>query len=79
MEPIIYNVVSSCQMPITWGTFMSLNEYYGRNYPSTLVIWHYSFLPVKYLFVYNIYCVLLHTVPGAVMDALAILTGRKPM
>ena len=75
----IYNSVSSCQKPITWGTFMKLNEIYGSDIPSEMVIWYYSFRLNKYLFMHNIYVFLLHMVPGAIVDALAFLVGREPV
>ena len=78
-DPPIYNSVSSCQKPIDWGTFMQLNEYYGRQVPSALVFWYYAFRLNKHLWVHNLCCFLFHTIPGAIVDFLAMLTGREPM
>ncbi|XP_001600309.1 fatty acyl-CoA reductase wat-like [Nasonia vitripennis] len=78
-DPLIYNSVSSCQRPINWGTFMHLNEVYGREVPSALVLWHYSFMLNRHLWVHNLCVYLFHMVPGAIVDVLALLTGRDPI
>ena len=78
-DPPIYNSVSSCQNPITWGDFMKWNEVYGVAVPSASVLWYYSFCLNKRLWVHNLYTVLFHLVPAAIVDTLAWITGRKPM
>ncbi|XP_015586786.1 fatty acyl-CoA reductase wat [Cephus cinctus] len=78
-EPPIYNCVSSCTKPITWGQFMKLNEIHGIAVPSCMVMWYYCFTLNKQQWVHNIYIVLLHYLPALIIDTLAFLTGRKPM
>ncbi|XP_058798526.1 fatty acyl-CoA reductase wat-like [Phymastichus coffea] len=78
-EAPIYNSVSSCQRPISWITFMRLNEHYGKQVPSAVVFWYYVFTLNKHLWVHNLFCFLFHTIPAIIVDALAMLTGRKPM
>ncbi|XP_014479565.1 PREDICTED: fatty acyl-CoA reductase 1-like [Dinoponera quadriceps] len=75
----IYNCVSSSQNPITWKKFMKINEKYGMRLASTKVFWYYMLFLEKYRFVYNIYKIFLHIIPAIIVDALAYLTGRKPM
>lgn len=75
----VYNSVSSCQKPISWGEFMKLNEIYGLIVPSTKVIWVYRLTLNRYLFLHNIYAFLLHIIPAIIVDTLAYLTGRTPM
>lgn len=75
----IYNYVSSCQNPITWRRFMKLNEYYGKQVPSTSILWYYMLFLNKYLFVHNVCVIFLHMIPAAIVDTLAFLSGRKPM
>ncbi|XP_003494079.1 fatty acyl-CoA reductase wat [Bombus impatiens] len=75
----VYNSVSSCQKPISWGEFMKLNEIYGLIVPSTKVIWVYRLTLNRYLFLHNIYAFLLHIIPAIIVDTMAYLTGRTPI
>lgn len=77
--PPIYNSVSSCQNPITWGEYMKYNETYGLKCPSALSVWYYWFTLNKYLWLHNIYVIFTHLLPAVIIDTLARLTGRKPM
>ena len=78
-DPIVYNSVSSCQKPINWGAFMYYNECFGSEVPSEKILWYYSFMLNRYLWLHNICCFFLHTIPGAIVDFLAFLTGHEPM
>ncbi|XP_011146930.1 fatty acyl-CoA reductase wat [Harpegnathos saltator] len=75
----IYNYVSSTQNPVTWKTFMYLIEKHGLNIPPLNAIWYYMLLLIRYRFVYEICTIFLHTIPGAIFDILAVLTGRRPI
>ncbi|KOX72974.1 hypothetical protein WN51_01342 [Melipona quadrifasciata] len=75
----IYNSVSSCQNPITWGDFMKKNETYGFDVPSIKSIWYYMLILNRYLFVHNVCVFLLHKIPAAIVDTLVYLAGRKPV
>ncbi|XP_023288205.1 fatty acyl-CoA reductase wat [Orussus abietinus] len=77
--PPIYNVVSSCQAPITWGEYMKKNEIYGMEVPSEMVLWYYCFTLNKSLWIHNIYVFFLHLIPALIVDSLAYVTGRKPI
>lgn len=79
MNPPIFNVVSSVENPVTWGDFMYYNEHYGKSIPPVVALWHYIFFLNKRLWLHNIIVFLLHTTPAAIVDMLALLTGREPM
>ena len=79
MEPPIYNSVSSCQNPITWGNFMKMNEAYSSYEPGTSVMWYYMFMLNRHLWVHNICAFFLHIVPAVIVDTLARITGREPV
>ena len=75
----IYNSVSSCQNPITWGKFMEKNEMYGLEVPSINSIWYYMLILNRYLFVHNVCILLLHKIPAVIVDTIVYLSGRKPV
>lgn len=75
----IYNYVSTCQNPITWGRFMYLNKIYGMEVASTHVVWYYMLVLNKYKFVHNICVIFLHMIPAIIVDTLLFFSGRKPI
>lgn len=75
----IYNSVSSCQNPISWGKFMKLNEIYGFPIPSKKVLWYYMLILNRSLLMHNICAFFFHLIPAIIVDTLARLTGRKPI
>lgn len=79
IEPPIYNSVSSCQNPITWGEYMKYSEISGLAIPSILSVWYYCFTLNRYLWLHNIYVIFTHLLPAIIIDTLARLTGKKPM
>ncbi|XP_012267649.2 fatty acyl-CoA reductase wat-like [Athalia rosae] len=78
-EPPIYNVVSSCQRPWTWGQFTEYTERYAMAIPSPMCLWYYCFLLHKRAWMHKICVVFLHLVPAAIVDSILWLSGRKPM
>ncbi|KAF3424512.1 hypothetical protein E2986_09267 [Frieseomelitta varia] len=74
----IYNSVSSCQNPITWGKFVEKNVKYGLEIPSINCVWYYMLILNRYLFVHNVCVFLLHKIPAVIVDTLVYLAGRKP-
>ncbi|XP_046742047.1 fatty acyl-CoA reductase wat-like [Diprion similis] len=78
-EPPIYNVVSSCQKPITWGKFMQHIEDFGLQIPSMMCIWYYCFRTNKYEWVHKMYVIFLHLLPALIVDSVARIVGREPM
>ncbi|KAL6433327.1 hypothetical protein ACFW04_006476 [Cataglyphis niger] len=75
----IYNYVSICQNPITWGRFINLNKTYGMRVVSTYVVWYYFIVLNKYKFVHDVYGIFLHKIPAIIVDILLFLSGRKPI
>lgn len=74
----IYNYVSTCQNPITWGKFMKLNEK-NKNFASVHCMWYYMLFLNKHLFVHQLAKIFLHMFPALIVDAILFLIGRKPM
>lgn len=79
VEPPIYNIVSSCQRPITWGQFMKYSEQFAKDIPCMMALWYYCFTLNKHRFVHNIFVIVFHLIPAAIIDSFAWLTGGKPM
>ncbi|KAJ8707569.1 hypothetical protein PYW07_011246 [Mythimna separata] len=79
LPPPVYNYVSSEQKPLTWEQFMSHNEVYGLQVPSVQAIYYYLFMLTSNKTLYWFYCLLLHWLPAYVIDAVAVIVGKKPM
>lgn len=78
-DPIVFNTVTSSQNPITWYDFMDKNQIYGAEVPPRFTVWYHVMMFARNNIQYEICKVLLHLIPGAIMDGLAKLTGNKPM
>ncbi|KAJ8706214.1 hypothetical protein PYW08_010840 [Mythimna loreyi] len=79
LPPPVYNYVSSEQKPLTWEKFMSYNEVYGLEVPSVQAIYYYLFMLTPNKTLYWIYCLLMHWLPAYIVDAVAVIVGKKPM
>ncbi|XP_054002362.1 fatty acyl-CoA reductase wat-like [Hylaeus anthracinus] len=75
----IYNSVSSCQKPLSWGDFMYLNEACCKEQSTTKAIWHYMLVLNRCVYAHHIYSFVLHIIPAVIVDTFARATGRKPM
>ncbi|XP_076687278.1 fatty acyl-CoA reductase wat-like isoform X2 [Andrena cerasifolii] len=75
----IYNSVSSCQNPISWGTFMKKYEIFGLEVPSVHSFWYYMLILTRYVILYKMYVFFFHIVPAIIVDTLAYVSGRKPI
>ncbi|RZF48915.1 hypothetical protein LSTR_LSTR003295 [Laodelphax striatellus] len=75
----IYNFVSSTQNPISWKDFIILNQKHGMHWPTIRAVWYYSFTPIGNPFLFLIVNFLLHTLPGYILDFLAVIGGETPM
>ncbi|KAG7212758.1 hypothetical protein KM043_013019 [Ampulex compressa] len=75
----IYNCVSTCQNPITWGDYVDKNIQYCADVPSSLQIWHCFITFNNNDFIQAIYTIFLHFLPAAIIDTYLYLSGRKPM
>ncbi|XP_076223842.1 fatty acyl-CoA reductase wat isoform X2 [Nomia melanderi] len=75
----IYNIVSTCQNPITWNRFMKLNENFGYEVPTIKMYWYYMFIFNRYLLLHELSIFFFHIVPAFIVDTLARLIGRPPV
>ncbi|XP_043266220.1 fatty acyl-CoA reductase wat-like [Colletes gigas] len=77
-DPPIYNYHSSWGNGITWGQYMNLAMKHGKEIPSVRSVWCYTFTTAKRMYAYFILTAILHLLPAMIIDAMLILTGRKP-
>ncbi|CAK9798432.1 Putative fatty acyl-CoA reductase CG5065 [Anthophora plagiata] len=75
----VYNCVSSCQNPITWGEVLNKSEVYASEIPTSKFIWLYMLIATRYAFMHNINIIIFHMIPSVIIDTIAFLIGRKPM
>ncbi|GJQ85401.1 hypothetical protein Trydic_g10175 [Trypoxylus dichotomus] len=74
----IYNYSSSKENPINWGEFLMINKLWAELNPPSNSLWTVLFDTSESTVVYTIRKVLYHTIPGALIDFLSLLGGRKP-
>ncbi|XP_044013795.1 uncharacterized protein LOC122856167 [Aphidius gifuensis] len=77
-DPPIYNYNSTWNNKITWGEYIDFAFEYGKKIPSIKSIWCYSMTPVKNKIIYYILRLLLHLLPGLLIDIGLIMTFKKP-
>lgn len=77
-EPPIFNYVSSVENRITWGDFMHLTLGRIDDHPFSNAVWYTYLILTKSAFLNYIYRFFLHLLPAAMVDGLAICTGKKP-
>ncbi|OAD54398.1 hypothetical protein WN48_07918 [Eufriesea mexicana] len=75
----VYNMVSSCQNPISWGDYMKKVEHYAFEVPSIKILWYYMLILNRYLLMHKICVFVLHIVPAIIVDTLAYITGHEPI
>lgn len=75
----LFNFVSGCEQPITWGLFNILSQKYGEKYRSSLQIWYTYFMFIKNFHIYRLSVIFFHFVPAYVVDFIARILGRKPI
>ncbi|XP_017770686.1 PREDICTED: uncharacterized protein LOC108558317 [Nicrophorus vespilloides] len=75
----IYNFVSSAQNAITWNNFINYAYEACHKVPSPLVVWHYVLFLTSNVYLYELAHLLLHTVPGHIVDFIARCIGKKPL
>lgn len=59
--------------------FMRYNEVYGLEVPTMQAVWYYIFYITPSKFLYSFICLFLHWIPAYIIDALAVVIGKKPM
>nr|XP_023024325.1 fatty acyl-CoA reductase wat-like [Leptinotarsa decemlineata] len=75
---LVYNYVSSAENPITWREFIELNIIQGEKFPVLNSLWEAFVIFTPDLYWYWILRFFCHTLPGFLIDLVAILTGNKP-
>lgn len=74
----IYNYVSSTENPLNWGDFHDLVRHYGLQVPTVKAVWHISAKLHYNYYMHLFMTILVHLLPGMIVDAALMLTGRKP-
>ncbi|XP_066991212.2 fatty acyl-CoA reductase wat [Anabrus simplex] len=74
----IYNYVSSCDQPLSWGEFMNLAMTHGMAIPTIRSIWYYSFRLTKNRLLYLVQVLFLHFLPALLVDTVIVLARGKP-
>ncbi|KAK5638968.1 hypothetical protein RI129_013263 [Pyrocoelia pectoralis] len=74
----IYNCITSCQRPLTWGECSAFGAKHADKIPSTMAIWSVIFLPSSHSYLYLLLHFILHVVPAYVIDFFCICVGKKP-
>ncbi|KOB71238.1 Fatty-acyl CoA reductase 5 [Operophtera brumata] len=69
---------SSVENRITWGDFLAKNMARIDNHPFSDAVWYFSLTLTKSAILNSIYMVMLHLIPAAIMDGLALCLGRTP-
>ncbi|CAH0389540.1 unnamed protein product [Bemisia tabaci] len=73
----VYNYVSSCDNPITWGDYVHYNMKYGTAMPCSRAIWYYTLTMTKSRFLFAILSSFFHTLPAMLMDLALVATNHK--
>ncbi|XP_047364207.1 fatty acyl-CoA reductase wat-like isoform X1 [Vespa velutina] len=74
----IYNIVSSVQNPVDWNYCILKLLEVASNMPFSKCLWYPFFLGLKNEYFVYLSIILLHWIPGLIVDSLAFLVGRKP-
>ncbi|XP_047364412.1 fatty acyl-CoA reductase wat-like [Vespa velutina] len=74
----IYNIVSSVQNPVDWNYCILKLLEIASIIPFTKYLWYPFFLGLKNEYFVYLSIILLHWIPGLIVDSLAFLVGRKP-
>ncbi|KAJ8956341.1 hypothetical protein NQ318_015079 [Aromia moschata] len=74
----VYNFESSNDQPIAWSECNHLLVKYIPLTPSNKSMWYICFSFVKFYPLYLVHVLLLHTVPGIIVDGLLLCTGKPP-
>ncbi|KAK6644997.1 hypothetical protein RUM43_001273 [Polyplax serrata] len=75
----VMNYVSSNNNPIQWDTFMDHNYKVRYESYSKLMLWHSCLTLTGNYYSYQVQKFFFHLVPAVIVDAIAILLGKKPM
>ncbi|KAJ8956343.1 hypothetical protein NQ318_015081 [Aromia moschata] len=65
--------------PMTWRDLSKLTSRYGIFTPPKMAIWYYSLYLINSYPLYWIYTLLVHTLPGVIVDAVLLCLGKRRM
>jgi fatty acyl-CoA reductase len=74
----IYNFVSSCENPISWGRYIDENIKHSWEVPFEKSVWMVTLTKANVQFLYKIYALFIHLLPALVMDVVLFGLGQKP-
>ncbi|XP_035723735.1 fatty acyl-CoA reductase wat-like isoform X1 [Vespa mandarinia] len=74
----IYNIVSYVQNPVKWSYCVLKLFEIESIVPLRKCLWYPFFLPLTNEYFVYLCIILLHWIPGFIVDSLALLVGRKP-
>lgn len=74
----IYNFCTTTENKLTWGDFTTKTIKYGVCYPTLKSVWYlcYSNNPNKFMHTMSV--IFLHYLPAVIIDAFALVIGKKP-
>jgi len=75
----VYNSGSSTTNPISWGDLVDNGLVSMKKYPVENALWYPGLTCFYYAWFAFITQVLFHTFPSYILDAVSVLTGRKPV
>ncbi|XP_055837693.1 fatty acyl-CoA reductase wat-like [Episyrphus balteatus] len=77
-DPEIYNVCTSTDRPVTWGTIAESMGNLFRQYPAKRVLWKHCHNIVNNQFMFTYLTIWYHVIPGLITD-LALKIGKKDL
>nr|CAI5843146.1 unnamed protein product [Callosobruchus analis] len=74
----VYNYVSSPENPVVWREFSEYILVYGQDFPVSNALWSAFMIMTKNPVVYFFLKILLHLIPGILVDGGRIVFGKRP-
>lgn len=74
----IYNYVSSCENPISWGNYIHKNIEHSWQTPFEKSVWMVTLTEAHMHFLYRIYALFIHLLPALAVDIVLFGLGQKP-
>lgn len=74
----VYNYCTAPDNALTWGDFTTKTTKYGLMYPTMKSIWYLCYTNNPNRLVHLMYILFLHYLPAVLIDAFAMVIGKKP-
>lgn len=74
----VYNYCTAPENALTWGDFTTKTTKYGLMYPTLKSIWYLCYTNNPNRLVHLMYILFLHYLPAVLIDAFAMVIGKKP-